>query len=140
MDFVQFQTDLGLDVPSERRANDTGAEDIQSGLVVAHCDCEIFGDIVHQDFQGVLGANILLRVQDLVDEDTAIAEGEILWISRTKELDNHLQKFFACKFRAWHIIEHGFAMLFIKSLALGNSFLVCILQLEPPVGFELLQG
>lgn len=66
MDFMKLETNLGADVPSQRRADNPGAEEIEPCLVIPQHDAEVFRHIVHEDLQRMLGSDVLFRSQDPV--------------------------------------------------------------------------
>ncbi len=71
MDLLELHAELGVDVPTERRAEETGAEVVHSVFGVAQHDGEVFRYVLEQDVQGVHILDDGFAVQDAVVEDVA---------------------------------------------------------------------
>lgn len=50
MNLMQLSSNLGGDIPTERRANHGRAQDIEARLVIAHHESEILRHVLEQDF------------------------------------------------------------------------------------------
>lgn len=103
---MELQSQLGVEVPSQSRANYSSAKEIETGLVVAHHDTEVFGYVIEQNFQWVFRPQLLLGTKDSILKRSSVGHGEILGIPRADKLQNHLHEFFASQFRSREMIEH----------------------------------
>lgn len=69
MDLLQLHPELGIDIPAERRAEDTSAEVIHAILGIAHHGSEVFRYVLEQDMQRMHIFNDSFVVQDAIVED-----------------------------------------------------------------------
>lgn len=85
-----------------------------------------------------------LVMQDAVVEDISMilgfAEGEVLRIARTQELQGHLHDLFATQFAAWKVVEDHIAIGAKQMLTLLDALNVGLLDFQPPVGLQPIQG
>ena len=99
MDLLELHAELGVDVPAERRAEETGAEVVHAILGIPQHDSEVFRYVLEQDMQGMHILNDGLVVQDAIVEDVASRLGlgkcEVMGISSAEELKGVLHDLFA---------------------------------------------
>lgn len=75
VDLLELFTELGIDIPAERRAEETSSEVIHAILGTARHDSEVFWYILEQDMQGMHISYDGLVVQDGIVEDVAFRLG-----------------------------------------------------------------
>ena len=75
MDFLELHTELGIDVPAERRAEEAGTEVVHAVVRIAQHDSEVFWYVLEQDMQRVHILNDTLGLQDAIVEDVTFRLG-----------------------------------------------------------------
>lgn len=84
----------------------------------------------------MLGPEILFRTKDVILQHALILQREMLRVSRTDELQDHLHELLAGQFRAGERVEDSFAVLGVEFFALGNTASVSAFEFDPPVRVE----
>ena len=69
-----------------------------------------------------------------------LAEGKVLGVPGSEELQGHFHDFFAAKLTARKVVEDKFTVLGKQLLAFGNTVDVGFVEFEPPVRFQLCEG
>lgn len=67
-------------------------------------------------------------------------EREILRVAGDDELKSHFHDFFAGEFTAGEVIEDELPVLGEEAFALSDAVDVALVELEPPIRFELCEG
>lgn len=137
MNLMQLASNLRGNIPSQRRADDCRTQEVEARLVITHHERKILRHVLKQNLQRVLGAEILLRSQNVILQNALIHQREVLWVSGTNELQNHLHEFLARQLRAGKGVEDCFAILSVEFFALGNPASVSALEFDPPIRIEL---
>ena len=66
---MELESNLGADIPPQRRADHSRSEVVVSSIRVSEHDSEVFGDIIQHDQEGMFGFDIRFGVQDAVVEE-----------------------------------------------------------------------
>ena len=99
MDLLELQAELGVDVPAEGRAEESGAKVVHAVLGIAQHDGKILGYVFEQDMQRMHVLDHRLCVQDAIVEDVTFRFGlgkrKILGVPSAEKLEGVLHDFFA---------------------------------------------
>ena len=76
MDLVKRHAQLGIDVPAERRAEQTGAKVVQAIVGIAQHHGKVFWYVLEEDMQWMHVLNDGLCIQDAIVEDVAFRLGQ----------------------------------------------------------------
>lgn len=71
VDLLELHTELGVNIPAKRRAEETGTEVVHAIVGIAQHDSKVFRYILEQDVQRMHILNDGLVAQDAVVEDVA---------------------------------------------------------------------
>lgn len=85
----------------------------------------------------MLGPNVLFCAEDAILQNALVHERKVLRVSGTDELQHHLHELLACQFGTGEGIEDCLAVLGVQFFPLRDAALVCALELDPPVRFQL---
>ena len=69
MNLLKLHTELAINIPAERRAEETGAEVVHAILGIAQHDSEVFRYVLEQDMQRMHILNDSLVIQDAIVEE-----------------------------------------------------------------------
>lgn len=75
MDLVERHAELGIDVPAERGAEQTGAKVVQAIIGIAQHHGKVFWDVLEKDMQRMHFLEDGLCTQDAIVEDVAFRLG-----------------------------------------------------------------
>ena len=99
MDLVERHAELGIDIPTERRAEQTGTKVVQAIVGIAHHHGKVFWYVLKKDMQRMHFFNDGLFIQDAIVEDVAFrlgqAEREVLWVAGAQKLNGKLHDLLA---------------------------------------------
>ena len=75
MDLVERHAELGIDIPAERRAEQTGAKVVQAIIGIAQHHGKVFWYVLEKDMQRMHFLKNGLAIQDAIVEDVAFRLG-----------------------------------------------------------------
>ena len=71
-----------------------------------------------------------------MEDQIVCVEAEVFRMTGAEKLETHFHEFFGGELRAWESLDYRRAVFFKELLTLPDAFYVCVLELEPKVGFQ----
>lgn len=74
-----------------------------------------------------------------MEHHRCLVDSEVLWVSRTVELEAHLHELFRRDLTTRKLLQHHGPILLVQLLSLLDALYIVALKLQPPVVLELRQ-